>query len=207
MSAQPWTVEEAGLGPAGDFKHFWYVEGVILDQSSSSETSVYRDSLGSISSKTYISQDIWIKTETEGETRIRLNKAIPIRPGQEAVIVYYRKHIRRSESCFLYIKNTKELYEISDKPIMSSVRGMGKAVLIALGITCAIFIASACLGASVEATGNTTMFGLFISIIGIPLIIRAGRLVKYNNLKDNLVYNYLSKGGDLTVNPPVKDPL
>lgn len=139
MSAQPWTVKEAGLGPAGDFKRFWFVEGVILDQSSSSETSVYRDSLGSISSKTYTSQDIWIKTETEGEIRIGLNKALSIRPGQEVVIVYYRKHIKRSESCFLYIKNTKELYEISATPILGSAGGTAKPVLICIAISVAIF--------------------------------------------------------------------
>lgn len=205
MSAQPWTVEEAGLGAAGDFKNFWFLEGVILDQSSSSETSVYRDSLGSISSKTYVSQDIWIKTETHGEVRIRLNKAIPLRPGQEAVIVNYRKHIEKSESCFVYIKNTKELHEISYKPFSYTFWKSAIPVLIGLAITFGILCLEAIF--TKGKGGTLTMIAFFISIFGIPIVTGAERHGKYNRFKNNFVYNYLSSGGDLTVNQPVKDEL
>lgn len=203
MSAQPWTVEEAGMGSVGDFKHFWFVEGVILDQSSSSETSVYRDSLGCISSKTYTSQDIWIKTETEGEIRIGLNKAIPLRAGQEAVIVYYRKHIKRSVSCFLYIKNTKELYETNRSPFSCSCLSSIISIVIGIAITFALTMLDSSVSNG-KINETILLGGFFISIIGIPIIQGAGRVAKYNNLKDNLVYNYLTKGGDLTVNPPQK---
>ena len=130
MSAQPWTVEDVGIGPAGDFKNFWFEEGVILGQESTSTTNVYSKADGGVRSQIMRTQDIWIDTKKNGEYRVCTKEPIPVRPGHEVVVVYHQEERSRATACYFYIKNTRELFSLDLSSLGKMTPGALKVMFI-----------------------------------------------------------------------------
>jgi hypothetical protein len=144
-------------------KQFHYIEGTVAEERRSSKTNVFGTiggGGGSISTSTfggYVSghidpvrgnigstttetQEFWLRQNDGNEIHINLGgNTVPLRTGHEIAMVYLGDFL-----CFLYIKNTDQVYQMSTGPykdvwtsehIRSGLTGCGvSALMIILGI-------------------------------------------------------------------------
>ena len=101
---------------------FHIIEGTVIGERTDSDTHVYGRISGSgygggpvsgnIDSYTTKTQQFWLKLDNGKERHINLGtKTVPLRPGHEIVMVNIDNY---TIPCFLYIKNTEDLYAINN---------------------------------------------------------------------------------------------
>ena len=179
-------------------EQFHYIEGTVVDERTSSKTKIFGSVSGgggsistgpfgvdvrghidpvrgNIGSTTTETQEFWLRQNDGNEIHINLGgNTVPLRTGHEIAMVYLGDFM-----CFLYIKNTDQVYQMSTGPykdiwsaeyVRSGLTGCGvSALMIILSIGAFIYA----LAKDSNASGFVALL-LLVGAVGnyIALVVR-----------------------------------